>query len=47
MYERWKTVVRGVVGVTEEFKVEVGLHRGSSLSPLLLAMVMNGLTDEV
>ena len=32
MYESWKTVVRCAVGVTEEFKVEVGLHQESVLS---------------
>ncbi|KAK3527416.1 hypothetical protein QTP86_021873 [Hemibagrus guttatus] len=35
MYERSRTVVRCAVGQTEEFKVEVGLHQGSSLSPFL------------
>ncbi|TKS65343.1 R2DM Retrovirus-related Pol polyprotein from type II retrotransposable element [Collichthys lucidus] len=47
MYEGCKTVVRCVVGVTEEFKVEVGLHQGSALSPFLFAIVMDRLTDEV
>ncbi|KAK2896145.1 hypothetical protein Q8A73_015633 [Channa argus] len=47
MYESCKTVVRCVVGVTEEFKVEVGLHQGSALSPFLFALVMDRLTDEV
>ncbi|TKS65679.1 RNA-directed DNA polymerase from mobile element jockey [Collichthys lucidus] len=42
-----RAVVRCVVGVTEEFKVEVGLHQGSALSPFLFAMVMDRLTDEV
>ncbi|KAE8277169.1 hypothetical protein D5F01_LYC25016 [Larimichthys crocea] len=45
--EGCKTVVRCAVGVTEEFKVEVGLHQGSALSPFLFAMVMDRLTDEV
>ncbi|KAK3565560.1 hypothetical protein QTP86_012216 [Hemibagrus guttatus] len=40
MYERSRTVVRCAVGQTEEFKVEVGLHQGSALSPFLFAMVM-------
>ena len=40
-------MVRCAVGVTEEFKVEVGLHQGSALSPFLFAMVMDRLTDEV
>ncbi|KAK3570189.1 hypothetical protein QTP86_016499, partial [Hemibagrus guttatus] len=47
MYERSRTVVRCAVGQTEEFKVEVGLHQGSALSPFLFAMVMNQLSEEV
>ncbi|MCJ8737270.1 hypothetical protein PDJAM_G00021940 [Pangasius djambal] len=31
----------------EEFKVEVGLHQGSALSPFLFAMVMDQLSEEV
>ncbi|KAK3535940.1 hypothetical protein QTP70_021240 [Hemibagrus guttatus] len=41
MYERSRTVVRCAVGQTEEFKVEVGLHQGSALSPFLFAIVMD------
>ncbi|KAK3575628.1 hypothetical protein QTP86_031584 [Hemibagrus guttatus] len=47
MYERSRTVVRCAVGQTEEFKVEVGLHQGSALSPILFAMVMDQLSEEV
>ena len=47
MYEDCKTVVSCAIGVTEEFKVEVGLHQGSALSPFLFAVVMDRLTDEV
>ncbi|KAK3540053.1 hypothetical protein QTP70_023811 [Hemibagrus guttatus] len=47
MYERSRTVVRCAVGQTEEFKVEVGLHRGSALSPFLFAIVMDHLSEEV
>ncbi|KAK3533965.1 hypothetical protein QTP70_034999 [Hemibagrus guttatus] len=47
MYERIRTVVRCAVGQTEEFKVEVGLHQGSALSPFLFAMVMDQLSEEV
>ncbi|KAK3514152.1 hypothetical protein QTP70_005083 [Hemibagrus guttatus] len=47
MYERSRTVVRCAVGQTEEFKVEVGLHQGSALSPFLFAMVMDRLSEEV
>ncbi|XP_062865903.1 uncharacterized protein LOC134328668 [Trichomycterus rosablanca] len=47
MYEDSRTVVRCAVGVTDSFKVEVGLHQGSALSPFLFALVMDRLTDEV
>ncbi|MCJ8739511.1 hypothetical protein PDJAM_G00048000 [Pangasius djambal] len=45
MYERSRTVVRCAVGQTEEFKVEVGLHQGSALSPFLFAMVIDQLSE--
>ncbi|KAK3522749.1 hypothetical protein QTP86_032027, partial [Hemibagrus guttatus] len=47
MYERSRTVVRCAVGQTEEFKVEVGLHQGSALSPFLFAMLMDQLSEKV
>uniref|UniRef100_A0A3B4DPZ4 ribonuclease H n=1 Tax=Pygocentrus nattereri TaxID=42514 RepID=A0A3B4DPZ4_PYGNA len=47
MYEDSETVVRCAVGVTNGIKVKVGLHQGSALSPFLIAMVMERLTDEV
>ncbi|KAK3568596.1 hypothetical protein QTP86_010286 [Hemibagrus guttatus] len=47
MYERSRTVVRCAIGPTEEFKVEVGLHQGSALSPFLFAIVMDQLSEEV
>ncbi|KAK3556166.1 hypothetical protein QTP70_005568 [Hemibagrus guttatus] len=47
MYERSRTVVRCAVGQTEAFKVEVGLHQGSALSPFLFAIVMDQLSEEV
>ena len=47
MYEDSVTSVRCAVGMTEGFKVEIGLHEGSALSPFLFAMVMDRLTDEV
>ncbi|KAK3546072.1 hypothetical protein QTP70_019989, partial [Hemibagrus guttatus] len=46
MYGRSRTVVRCAIGQTEEFKVEVGLHQGSALSPFLFAMVMDQLSEE-
>ena len=47
MYEGTKTVVRCAVGTTESFKVKVGLHQGSALSPFLFAVIMDRLMDEV
>ncbi|KAK3546666.1 hypothetical protein QTP70_031407, partial [Hemibagrus guttatus] len=46
MYERSRTVVRCAVGQTEEFKVGVGLHQGSALSPFLFAIVMDQFSEE-
>ena len=45
MYKESKTVVRCVIGTTEIFKVKVGLHQGSALSPLLFAVIMDRLTE--
>ena len=47
MYEESETVVRCKIGTTESFKVKVGLHQGSALSPFLFAVIMDRLTDEV
>ncbi|XP_065671877.1 uncharacterized protein LOC136089732 [Hydra vulgaris] len=46
MYENSVTAVRCAVGMTDRFKVEVGLHQGSALSPFLFAIVIDRLTDE-
>ena len=47
MYEGTETAVRCAIGTTESFKVKVGLHQGSALSPFLFAVIMDRLTDEV
>ena len=47
MYKDSVTAVRCATGMTEAFKVKVGLHQGSALSPLLFAIVIDRLTDEV
>ena len=47
MYENSTTAVRCSVGLSESFRVKVGLHQGSALSPFLFAMVMDRLTDEI
>ncbi|XP_063597924.1 uncharacterized protein LOC134774443 [Penaeus indicus] len=45
MYNVYMTVVRSAVGTTEGFRIEVGLHQGSTLSPILFAVIMDTLTD--
>ena len=47
MYEASETVMKCALGTTESFKIKVGLHQGSALSPFLFAMLMDRLTDEV
>ncbi|KAI5625322.1 hypothetical protein C0J50_15181 [Silurus asotus] len=47
MYEDSVTAVKCAVGTTDWFRVKVGLHQGSALSPFLFAVVMDRLTDEV
>ena len=47
MYEGSETMVRCAVGTTESFKVKIGLHQGSALSPFLFAVIMDRITDEV
>ncbi|KAF7708370.1 hypothetical protein HF521_017427 [Silurus meridionalis] len=47
MYEDSVTAVKCAVGTKDLFKVEVGLHQGSALSPFLFAVVKDSLTDEV
>ena len=47
MYEGSETLVKCAVGTTESFKVKVGLHQGSALSPFLFAVIMDRLKDEV
>ena len=39
--------VHCAVGITESFKLKVGLHQGSTLSPFLFAVIMDRLADEV
>ena len=47
MYNGFLTAVKSAVGVTEYFKVEVGLLQGSALSLFLFAVLMDRLTDEM
>ena len=43
MYEGARTRVKSRVGITDMIPVGVGLHKGSSLSPYLFAMIMDEL----
>ncbi len=47
MYRGARTAVRINGGETEEFGVEVELHQGSALSPLLFVVVMDVVTAEI
>ena len=47
MYDGATTTVRSAAGLTEEFKVGVGLHQGSPLSPFLFAIIMDKLMEDI
>ena len=47
MYDGVTTTVRSAAGLTEEFKVGVGLHQGSALSPFLFAIIMDKMAEEI
>ena len=46
LYTEACTVIRTYVGLSESFKVKVGLYQGSVLSPLLFAAVMDVVSSE-
>jgi len=45
MYTGAKTVVRTVYGNSKGFEVKVGMHQGSSLSPLLFVIIVKNLNS--
>ena len=47
MYNGAATTVRSTAGLTEEFKVGVGLCQGSALSPFLFAIIIDRLTEDI
>ena len=47
MYDGATTTVRSAAGLTKEFKVGVGLHQGSALSPFLFAIIIDRLTEDI
>jgi len=44
MYTGAKTVIRTVYGNSSSFEVNVGMHQGSALSPLLFVIVMEAIS---
>ena len=46
-YNETKTRIRTQHGNTEAFGINVGVHQGSNLSPLLFITIMNTLTSEI
>ena len=47
MYDGVTTTVRSAAGLIKEFKVGVGLHQGSALSPFLFAIIIDRLTEDI
>ena len=47
LYEGAKTRVRVGLALSEEFEVKVGVHQKSVLSPLIFAIVVNVVTENV
>ena len=39
--------MKSVAGLTEEFKIGVGLHQGSALSPFRFAIIIDRLTEDI
>ncbi|XP_063384465.1 uncharacterized protein LOC134670305 [Cydia fagiglandana] len=47
MYQDVTTQIRSTAGITHPFKVEVGVHQGSALSPLLFNLCMDYITRNI
>lgn len=47
LYQTPKSIVKTAVGNTETFQVDVGVHQGSALSPLLFIIVMEEITKDI
>ena len=47
MYDGPTTTAGRAAGLTKEFKVGVGVHQGSALSPFLFAIIMNKLMEDI
>ena len=46
-YRKWEIRVRSTAGECSNFRVDVGLHQVSALSPVLLIMVTEVLTEKL
>ena len=47
MYDGATSTVKSAAELTEEFKVGIGFHQGSALSPYLFAIIINRLTEDI
>jgi hypothetical protein len=47
MYDNVVTSVRTSDGDTDDFRINIGLHQGSALSPYLFALVMDEITRDI
>ena len=47
MYDGATTTVRSAAGLTQEFKVSVGLQQGLALNPFLFAIIIDRLTEDI
>ena len=47
MYHQCETVVRCAAGTSEPLAVQGGLHQGSAFSPLMFAIMMDSLTENI
>ncbi|EYC40844.1 hypothetical protein Y032_0594g424 [Ancylostoma ceylanicum] len=47
LYDGTRSQVRTPNGTSEEFRVNVGVHQGSALSPLLFILVMDAITKDI
>ena len=47
MYRETTTSIRSEAGMGDKFKVKVGLHQGSALSPLLFITLMDVISEKV
>ena len=47
MYDGATITVRSAEGLTEEFKVSVGVHQGSALRPFLFTIIIDRPTEDI